>query len=242
MGGADGRFHTTHWSLIEAIHSGSADPVAVLDFIAREYWKPVYCYLRRRGFDNEKAKDLTQGFFTEVVLGRGLVERADKHKGRFRNYLLTALTNYVRSVLRHDHAEVRTPPGGMVSLDDLAAAGIPEPDASLTPEAAFHHAWASAILGEVLRELEADCRGSKMAAHWEAFHARVLGPILGIAEKLPVSLLCEKLGVERPAQVSNMVVTVKRKFQKALRERLRPSVGRDADVDGEIKQLMQILS
>jgi len=29
----------------------------------KTYWKPVYCYLRCKGYDNEQAKDLTQGFF-----------------------------------------------------------------------------------------------------------------------------------------------------------------------------------
>ena len=38
----------------------------------------------------EDTKDLTQGFFHEVVLDRNLIQRADQVKGRFRSFLLHA--------------------------------------------------------------------------------------------------------------------------------------------------------
>ena len=67
-GGARQRFLTTQWSLIENIKSGEDQDKLLIGFLLEEYWKPVYCYLRRTGHDNEQAKDLTQAFFHEVVL------------------------------------------------------------------------------------------------------------------------------------------------------------------------------
>ena len=92
MGGSHGAFLTTEWTVIDHIRSGDKSSSAVLmNDLLKKYWKPVYCYLRRKGFDNERAKDLTQGFFLEIVLKRALIEHADKSRGRFRTFLLTAL-------------------------------------------------------------------------------------------------------------------------------------------------------
>ena len=89
MGGETETFLTTHWSLIEDVQSRGDKDRALIGLLLGKYWKPVYCYLRRKGYDNEQAKDLTQDFFHEVVLSRDLVRRADQSKGRFRSFLLT---------------------------------------------------------------------------------------------------------------------------------------------------------
>jgi len=243
MGGGDGMFHTTRWPRILGVQTQDEDGKSVLlGAIVEQYWKPAYCYLRRKGLDNEAAKDLTQGFFTEVVLGRHLVEKADPHRGRFRTFLLASLNNYVTSVGRADRAEKRAPPGKLVSLQGLDDADIPEPDPRLSPDAAFHHAWATAVLEDVLREIESQYRQAGKAVHWEVFRERVLGPILGQDEPPTLPELCAKHHIERPEQISSMIVTVKRKFRAVLRSRLRSSVESAADVDAEIHRLMQILS
>ena len=95
MGGSGEAFLTTEWSAIDQIRSGtSSSSVSLFNDLLGKYWKPVYCYLHRKGYDNEQAKDLTQAFFHEVVLGRDLVERVDKTRGRFRSFLLHALKQY----------------------------------------------------------------------------------------------------------------------------------------------------
>ena len=91
LGGAGYVFLTTNWSLIEGIQSTDDNNRSLIELLLKRYWKPVYCYLRRKGHSNEQAKDLTQGFFHEVVLNRNLVQRADQSKGRFRAFLLHAL-------------------------------------------------------------------------------------------------------------------------------------------------------
>ena len=97
MGGMQGTFLTTHWSLIEAASEGQDRnrEKALIDLLLKHYWKPVYCYLRRKGYNNEEAKDLTQGFFHDVVLGHNLVQKADQAKGPFRAFLLMALNHRV---------------------------------------------------------------------------------------------------------------------------------------------------
>ena len=84
LGGAGYAFMTTHWSLIESIRTGDDSSHALIGSLLKNYWKPIYCYLRRHGYGNEEAKDLTQAFFHEIVLGNELVQQADQRKGRFR--------------------------------------------------------------------------------------------------------------------------------------------------------------
>ena len=152
MGGAKRTFGATHWTAIEAI--GSKDDARsralVCDFL-RAYWKPVYCYLRRKGYDNEQAKDLTQGFFHEIVLGRKLIQRADHMKGRFRTLLLTALDRYITSVYRKQTAQKRIPKDKLVQLEHTGPADLPEPIQELTSEESFNYAWVSELLDRCWR-------------------------------------------------------------------------------------------
>ena len=85
MGGSGSSFDTTRWTqILLAGGTPSAEGRMAMNVVVADYWKPVYSYLRRKGYPNERAKDLTQGFFAQVVLGRRLISRADPAKGRFR--------------------------------------------------------------------------------------------------------------------------------------------------------------
>ncbi len=59
MGGVRESFLTTHWSLIEGIKHHQDKDQALIGLLLERYWKPVYCYLKRKGYRNEEAKDLT---------------------------------------------------------------------------------------------------------------------------------------------------------------------------------------
>ncbi len=243
MGGHDGAFHTTQWEDIQRARTldDSRRKDAVGDLLTR-YWKPVYCYLRRKGLDNEAAKDMTQGFFHEVVLGRELIQRAESQRGRFRTLLLTALDRYVTSAHRADVARKRRPAAGIVSLDGADGARLPEPAHVARPDEAFHHAWAAELLDDVLSELERECVGTGKRKHWEVFRARVLAPIVDNAATVPLAALCEQQGIDSEMTASNMIVTVKRRFQAMLRSRVRSFVNSDEEVEQEILDLIATLS
>lgn len=243
MGGPNERFEATRWTdILGARTDDDARRRQVLETILARYWKPVYCYLRRKGCGNEDAKDLTQGFFHEIVLGRGLLQQADRAKGRFRTFLLTALDRYATDVHRAATARKRRPEGGLVSLEGSDTAHVPEPAFEATPEEAFHYAWASALLDQVLTEVRDACQRGGKAVHWEVFRATVLAPIMeGVAAR-PLADLCAQHGIADERRASNMIVTVKRRFQDALRRHVRQCVESEEEVEEEIRDLMEILS
>jgi RNA polymerase sigma-70 factor (ECF subfamily) len=214
----------------------------IVNNLIGEYWKPIYCYLRQKGYRNEHAKDLTQGFFHEIVLGRDLVQQADKAKGRFRTFLLTALGHYVTSVHRANVAGKRYPRDGIVSLEEFDETSISWAAHDTKPEDLFTYIWASVLMDDVLAEVEKGCLRDGKEVHWEVFRARVLEPIMAGAEPETVSELCERLGIKSKANASNMIVTVKRRFQVAMSCRVRRHVDSDEQVEQEIQELMKILS
>jgi len=138
MGGARQHFLTTHWTLIEGIKSQADTNKALIGLLLDRYWKPVYCYLRRKGYDNEQAKDLTQDFFHEVVLNRNMVQRAQQCKGRFRSFLLHALNQFLIDQARERKAIKRVPRDKLVSLDKLDPEAVPQSISHLKLEDSFN--------------------------------------------------------------------------------------------------------
>ncbi len=238
MGGAAEAFLTTHWSIIEG--TGSDDEErnrASIDLLLRSYWKPVYCYLRRHGYDNEQAKDLTQSFFHEVVLERDLVEKADPAKGRFRSFLLMALNRYLANVRKSQERQRRTPKGKRVSLEIVEPPELSQLVEKSDPEDCFNYAWVSGLLEDVLQDVENRCRQDGATTHWHVFCDRILQPIMDRKDPAPLKDICAKYGVEGEAKASNMIVTIKRRFQAALREHIRKSVMSDQQAAEELEDL-----
>jgi RNA polymerase sigma-70 factor (ECF subfamily) len=243
LGGMQATFLTTHWSLIQAVAEDTAQDreCALIDLLLRRYWKPVYCYLRRKGHDNENAKDLTQGFFHDVVLGHNLIEKAEPAKGRFRSFLIMALKRYLITAREKEIAQKRIPRGKLVSLGAVDDAQLYHACTQATPEDAFNYAWVSALLERVVEEVRAGCCQNGKSIHWHIFCERVLDPIMERADAPSMHELCHKYGIPDQAKASNMIVTVKRRFGTALRKHLRDSVASDDEVDDELREMMRFL-
>jgi RNA polymerase sigma-70 factor (ECF subfamily) len=243
MGGPKGSFETTRWTQIQKAktHDQERRQISVNNLL-RKYWKPVYCYLKHKGYSNEDAKDLTQGFFHEIVLGRELIQQADQTKGRFRTFLLTALDRYVTSMYRKETAKKRRPERGVAQLENVELSGVQLGESKTTPELAFHYTWATSLLDEVLAKVRDEYCGTDRAAYWEVFQATVVAPIFDNTEAPSLTELCDKYGIESEKKASNMAITVKRRFATALRNHLRQFVGSDSEVDDEFRALVEILS
>ena len=112
----------------------------------------------------------------------------------------------------------------------------------MEPEDAFTYVWACELLHEVLAEVEENCTRDGKDVHWQLFRAHVLAPIVGAQEPPKLAQLCQQFGVSDATQAANMIVTVKRRFQAALRDRMRDYVGSKEEVDQEIRDLMEIFS
>src|SRR5690349_783578 len=89
-------FVTTDWSLVASAQKPSPAMEAALEKICRIYWRPLYVFVRRKGYSNEEAEDLTQGFFA-LFLERRDLDVVRREKGRLRSYLLASLKNFLNN-------------------------------------------------------------------------------------------------------------------------------------------------
>jgi DNA-directed RNA polymerase specialized sigma24 family protein len=243
MGGVREAFLTTHWSLLEEIGAeNDKHDRALISLLLTLYWKPVYCFLRRKGYDNESAKDLTQDFFHEVVLGRDLIQRADSSKGRFRSFLLTALKRYLINVAESRSAQKRIPREKLVSLNGIDPAELPQVTPELSDEASFDYGWTAALLDRVLAEVETQCQADGKAIYWQVFHDRILQPIREGSDPPSVKETCAKHGIANGIKLSNMIVTVKRRIQAVLRRHVGNSITADTKISEEMDILLQFFS
>jgi DNA-directed RNA polymerase specialized sigma24 family protein len=238
MGGLRESFLTTHWSLIENIQQHADKDRFLIGLLLERYWKPVYCYLRRKGYQNEEAKDLTQGFFHEIVLNRGLVDRADSSKGRFRSFLLHALDQFLIDRKRRESTKNHIPKEKLVPFDITDPPELPQAILDRSPEDCFAYTWKSELLERTLAQVQADCQQQGLETHWFLFREKVLEPTLNRKESEPMKVIAARCGIASESTAFNMLLTVKRRFKTTLRTNLRITVLSDDDVDQEWQEML----
>src|SRR5439155_26418131 len=125
--------------------------------LCRAYWPPIYAFLRRKGHGQPDAQDLTQEFFARL-LRREMFGDADPQRGRFRTFLLSALSCFLVDEHRRATRQKRGAGQQPMSLDDeQGEAGyleISSPD--LTPGEMFDRRWRLSLLQQALRRLETE--------------------------------------------------------------------------------------
>ena len=119
------------------------------------YWKPLYWFARRQGYNAEDAADRIQGFFHWLITGEAL-QTADQRKGRLRSYLLALLKGYLSDQRKYAGAIKRG--GGAATLAIDAVSGeewLQEVNADKQPanEAGFDRVWAQSLLDSCLNTL-----------------------------------------------------------------------------------------
>jgi len=239
IGGAGQKFLTTHWSMLEDIKKHGDKERTLIGMLLERYWKPAYCYLRCKGYDNEKAKDLTQGFFHEVVLDRDLIDRADPSKGSFRTLLLCALNHYVVDDHRKESAQKRIPKDKLVPLDITDLPALLEVIDEFDPAEAFNYTWKADLLERSLSEVKESYLKEGMENHWYVFRDRLLQPLLENKQPASIKEMCRRYSIADEATASHMLETVKRRFQSVLKKQVRQTVLDGQVVEEELKEILK---
>jgi len=229
-------FPRTDWA--ELGKAAEADE-ARLDRLIRLYWAPLRIFLVATfpGL-REQAELLLQEFAEDKILKKGWLQRADRNRGQFRDFLKMSLRNFVLD--RLDKAEVKNPP---VSLDDLEHE-MPAPDA---PSEEFDLVWTRTVLAETLKRMEADCNNPaedqpRRSHIWEMFRIRLLEPVFNDAPQVPYEQLIEKFSLKSPTDASNMLLSAKRIFKSHLNKVIKEYTEQDAATAVEIQALEDFVS
>ncbi len=232
-------FVTTHWSVVvSAGKQPSAESQRALETLCRTYWYPLYAYVRRRGHSPADAEDSTQEFFAQL-LEHNWVARADPDRGRFRSFLLMAMSRF----LANEWDKARTlKRGGNVRLvpfplDTAETRYAREPADTSTPEQAFEKQWAVTTLEEVLQQLRAEYEQDNKGALFDA-----LKPCLvGTRELQPYAELAAQLGMSEGA-TKVAVCRLRDRYRQRLKEEIARTVASATEVDSELRHLFRVLT
>jgi RNA polymerase sigma-70 factor (ECF subfamily) len=235
-------FPLTRWTQVEgAAQPDAPEQTKVLGELLTLYLPALRAYLRAQfRMDAPGADDLLQGFVADKVIQGGVLARADRRRGRFRTFLLSALTNYTISELRRGQAKKRAPMGASSSLDDLIEQGAEFP--ALETAHPFDVAFAQQVIAEAMRRMEQQCRAGNREDIWGVFVARLLNPIFGSAPAADYQALIERFGFQSPGHAANVLITAKRMFARVLRGVVGEYVGDPAEVEPEVRELRAVLS
>jgi RNA polymerase sigma factor (sigma-70 family) len=228
-------FATTHWSLVLAAGGSSApDSRQALEELCTRYWHPLYAFARRRGYNEEDARDLTQAFFTKLLEKRDL-QAADPSRGRFRTFLLTAMKNFLASEWRRENSLKRG--GGVTVLsldfDSAEAAYRLEPSGDLDPEAIYHRRWAMSVLEQAVADLQLKYQKAGKA---ELFLA-LRGFLGGDDDTIPYADLSRRLG-QSQGSLRTATSRLRSRWSRRLRELVAETVGQESDIKDELHKLI----
>jgi RNA polymerase sigma-70 factor (ECF subfamily) len=234
------RFATTRWSIVVA--AGAAEDTegrAALESLCRAYWYPLYAFVRRQGEETHRAQDLVQGFFAEV-LEKDYLAQADRERGRFRTFLITAFRHFVSK--EREKARALKRGGGRAPLpldfEDGESRFLREPADERTPETLYERRWALTLLDEAVGRLREEHRAAGREDLFEALRG-TLGA--GPAQETSWAEVGSRLGMSEGA-VKVAAHRLRRRYREILRAAIAETVADPAEVDDEIHHLMQALA
>lgn len=232
------QFATTRWSQVLAAGAGpTSDSREALARLCELYWRPLYAYVRRWGYDADEAQDLTQEFFSRL-LEKHYLRAADPARGRFRSFLLASLKHFLSNERDRAAAVKRGGRATVLPLEFETAEGwyVREPPDDETPERVYERRWALTLLERTLERLRREFE----AAGKGAMFSRLEGHLTGEQETAPYAQLAAELGTSEGA-VKVAVHRLRRRFGALLREEIAETVSEPAEVDDEIRQLFRSL-
>jgi RNA polymerase sigma-70 factor (ECF subfamily) len=232
-------FVTTHWSLV--VSAGRNDTPrahSALEKLCRNYWLPIYVFVRRQGHSSHDAQDLTQEFFARL-LEKNFLGDADRAKGRFRSFLLAALKHFLAN--EWDKAKAQKRGGGQILIPiDVATAetscGV-EPADKLTAEKIFERRWALTLLEQVLRRLREEhvCDGR------EKLFDQLKPTLTEVSRAVRYAEIAARLGTTEGA-VKVAVYRLRQRYREVLRAEIADTVASPGEVEDELRNLFAALS
>jgi len=231
-------FPSTHWSVVRLAGArGSPEAEAALARLCQLYWYPLYSFVRRTGHGPDEAQDLTQGFFARLI-GKNYVGQADRERGRFRTFLLSALRHFLAD--QRDFANRQKRGGGqsIVSFDAATAEERYqlEPPDLRDPAALFDRRWATTLLENALRRLEDESVTTSRAA---AF-AELREFLIGDHDHGTYAEAAARLHTT-PAALKMAVLRLRRRCRELIREEIAQTVSAPEQVEEEYRALASLL-
>ena len=228
-------FATTHWSVVlNAAQADAPQAADALERLCRTYWYPLYAYVRRLGRSPEDAQDLTQAFF-ERLLERNYVGQADRQRGRFRTFLLSALSHFLADERDRAHRFKRGGGQTVISFDAATAEERYrlEPVDFLDAAKLFERRWATTLLERAVTRLEQEFSERGQDRLFDGLRAFLLGE----QEDATYAGAAAGLGLT-PAAMKMAASRLRARCRELLREEIAQTVASPQEADEEYRALL----
>jgi DNA-directed RNA polymerase specialized sigma24 family protein len=234
-----GQFSTTRWSVVLAAgRTMSPESEAALEKLCRAYWLPVCSFARRKGWNEEDAKDLTQQFFADL-LARKDFSGLDPRKGKFRTFLLTAFTHFLAN--EYDRATAQKRGGGqtVISLDQIPpeALGGAAPATEVPPDTLYDLRWAQTILQAALRQLKEEMSKAEKQSQFDGLKQFLTAN----AAAGEYTLVAQRLGMEATS-VPVLVHRLRQRYRELVRGEVAQTVSSPLELEEEMRYLFAVLN
>jgi DNA-directed RNA polymerase specialized sigma24 family protein len=232
-------FATTRWSLVlNAARPDLPESDHALAELCRLYWYPLYAHVRRFGHDPHTAQDLTQEFFARL-LEKNYLSTADRKRGKFRWFLLTAFKCFLANEWDRVCAQKRGGGNQPVWLDALTAEERYrfEPVDTLTADQLYDRRWALDLLARVQQGLSREYASADKAERFQ-----LLEQFLPGAQPLDsYAAVGTRLGLNENA-IKQEVHRMKKRYVALLRGEVAQTVAHPDEVDEELRHLIDVVS
>ncbi|MBI2922843.1 MAG: sigma-70 family RNA polymerase sigma factor [Planctomycetes bacterium] len=232
MGGSQSGFpQTSAWAVLRSGEGWEERYRQHLERLARAYWKPIYCMIRRGWSRSDAdAKDLTQSFWIHIQ-EHDLLRRFDPNRGNFRTWLKRCLKSFLGTAAR-DAARLKRGGGrSPVSLDgglgEGVAADVP------APEGVFDSTWAAEVLARSEKDAETRLRSEGKAVYFEVLR---LYTTEDKGTRPTYRAVAERLGL-RESDVGNYLRIARQTLRTCVLDAIREYV-LDSDLDSELDVIL----
>ncbi len=232
-------FATTHWSVVLAAgQQDTSQASAALEQLCRNYWYPIYAYVRRRGYSVEDAEDLTQAFFEHLV-HKDLLNSVAPEQGRFRSFLLVCLKHFLVDEWRKAHRLIRGGSRPPLAFQSQAAEDCYrlEPMDVMDAESLYERRWAITVLQRVLDRL----REQWIAAGKQRLFEELADCLLGEKCAETHAQRAMELGLTEGA-VKMDIVRMREQYRELVREEIAHTVADPREIDDEMRHLFAVIS
>lgn len=223
--------------MLEAGQGDIVKSTAALEKLCRQYWYPIYAFVRRRGSDRHEAEDLTQAFFAHL-LDKDTLKKVDRRKGKFRTFLLASLTNFLTNEWDKRQTLKRGGEYQIMSLHEVAEEMYGrEPVAERAPENLFDRRWALLVAETVLAQLKSEYAAQNKSNVFTQLEPGLTGELDAGWYQARAAALNMSEGAVRVA-----LHRLRRRFGELLRAEIGQTVTNAREVDEEIRHLFASMS
>jgi RNA polymerase sigma-70 factor (ECF subfamily) len=208
-----------------------------LEKLCRNYWWPLFGFVRRQGYSPEEAQDLTQGFFA-MLLERRDFDQVRREKGRLRFYLLASLKNFLAKAHRRAMTIKRGEGRPLVPLEDLLLRerADREPADTLSADKIYERRWALALLEQVLARLAEEYRTAGKSMLFEKLKQMLSDE----PDRPSQAMIARELSMNENA-VKQAFHRLRQRYRLLLRDEIAQTVAQPGDVEEELRHFIAVL-